>query len=81
MPCSMQDLSFLGQGSNFSPLQWNRRVLTTGPPGKSSVGSFITTITIRSCRSAMWASLNVSGTSLHVCVCMFPKDGKLLGGL
>ena len=23
------------QGSNPSPLQWKRRVLTTGPPGKS----------------------------------------------
>ena len=24
-----------GQGSNLHPLQWKRRVLTTGPPGKS----------------------------------------------
>ena len=59
VPCSMQDLSFPGQGLNFCPLQWNCRVLTSGPPGKSSVGSFITTITIRSYRSAMWGSRNV----------------------
>ena len=26
---------FPDQGSNLCPLQWKRRVLTTGPPGKS----------------------------------------------
>ena len=31
----IRDLKFTVQGSNPCPLQWNHRVLTTGPPGKS----------------------------------------------
>ena len=34
LPCCMQDL-FPNQRSNPCPGQWKRRVLTTGPPGKS----------------------------------------------
>ena len=32
---------FPNQGSNPSPLQWKRGVLTTGPPGKSPVFAFL----------------------------------------
>ena len=34
-PCCMRDLSSLTRGGTHAPLQWKRRVLTTGPPGKS----------------------------------------------
>ena len=37
VPCSMWDLKFHSQGVNPQPLYWKLRVLTTGPPGKSSV--------------------------------------------
>ena len=35
MPPGMWDLSSQTKGSNPRPLQWKRRLLTTGPPGKS----------------------------------------------
>ena len=35
MLASLRDLSFLNQGSNPCSLHWERRVLTTGRPGKS----------------------------------------------
>ena len=41
MLCSLWDLSCPNQGSNPSPLQWKRGVLTTGPPGKSLNGVLI----------------------------------------
>ena len=39
MPHSMRDLSFLIRG--HVPLYWKLRVLTTGPPQKSPVISFL----------------------------------------
>jgi len=33
----MQNLSFSNQGLNPHPVQWNLRVLTTGPLGKSLI--------------------------------------------
>ena len=39
-PHNMWDLKFPNQGSNLCPLQWEHVVLTTGPPGNSSVGRF-----------------------------------------
>ena len=33
--CGMWDLKFPDQGLNPGPLNWDRGVLSTGPPGKS----------------------------------------------
>ena len=38
--CSMQDLGSLTRDQTCAPVQWKRRVLTTGPPGKSLLSAF-----------------------------------------
>ena len=39
-PCGLWDLKFPDQVSNPCALQWKYGALTTGPPGKSPVGTF-----------------------------------------
>ena len=46
VPHSLQDLKFPKQGLNPCPLKWKRRVLTTGPLGKSLWGIFRLTINV-----------------------------------
>ena len=50
---------FPDQGSNSYLLQWNRRVLTTGPPGKSVVLGFFFLLKIFWCGSFLKSFLNV----------------------
>ena len=48
---------FPNQGSNPRPLQWERRVLTAGPPGKSLAGRFLTTAPGKSPLSRLYINL------------------------
>ena len=39
LSCGMWDLTIPSQGLNLDPLQWEHRILSSGPPGTSLSGS------------------------------------------